>query len=76
MCYIEWAIHHYMKYANSIDQSCGLAWFIFDDISSLPATASPYDVNPAVLQQIQDGLKKVNSYCVDLHFWVLRLEPE
>jgi hypothetical protein len=61
-------IHHYMKNANSIDPSCGLAWFIFDDLSSLAATASARSVNPAVLQQIHDGLKKVNSYCVDLQF--------
>jgi hypothetical protein len=47
-------IHHYMKNANSTDPSCGLAWFIFDCISSLAATASPCNVNPAVLQQIHD----------------------
>jgi hypothetical protein len=61
-------IHHNMKNANSTDPSCGLAWFIFDDISSLAATASACNVNPAVLQQKHDGLKNVNSYCVDLQF--------
>ncbi len=61
-------IHHYMKNVNSTDPSCGLAWFIFDNVSSLAATASARNVNPAVFQQIHEGPKKVNSYCIDLYF--------
>jgi hypothetical protein len=63
-------IHYYMKIANISDPSCGLDWFIFDDIFTCCNCISP--------KRKQDtGLKKVNSYSVDLHFfWVLRLGPD
>jgi hypothetical protein len=58
-------IHHYMRTASSMSQSC-----IFDDIASLAGSMDAQNANPLILSNICKGLKNKNPYCADLHILV------
>ena len=45
-------VHHYMRIASSNTQSCGISYFIFDDMTSLAGSAVAQDVNPQILLDI------------------------
>jgi hypothetical protein len=49
-------------------QNCGISYFIFDDIASLPGSAERQNVDPAILSDICQGLKNENIYFRDLLF--------
>jgi len=49
-------------------KTCGISYFIFDDIASLAGSADAQNVDPLILSDICEGLKNENPYCTDLHF--------
>ncbi len=61
-------VHHYMRIASITSQNCGISYFIFDDIGALAGSAERQNVDPTILSDICQGLKKENSYCCDLRF--------
>jgi hypothetical protein len=61
-------VHHYMRIASSILHSCGISYFIFDDIASLAGSADTQNVDPVILSNICKGLRNENPYCVDQRF--------
>ena len=61
-------VHHYMKFASSTSQNCGISYFIFDDIASLAGSADARNVDPDILDEICNGLKDENPYSADLRF--------
>ncbi len=61
-------VHHYFKTADSTDPSCGLSYFIFDDVAAQTTSATSQNVNPSILTTLGEGLKRNNPYCRDLRY--------
>ncbi len=66
--FMNGSVHHYMRFASSTLQNCGMSYFIFDDIASLAGSADTQNVDPVILSNICKGLRNKNPYCVDLRF--------
>ncbi len=69
--FMNGCVHHYMRYASSTMQNCGISHFIFYDIASLAGSADTRNIDPVILSNICKGLGNENPYCVDLRFLVV-----
>jgi hypothetical protein len=53
--------------SSSNPQSCGLSYFVFDSSASHACLSKSGNVDKKVLNDIANGLKSENPYCIDLH---------
>ncbi len=60
-------VHHFMKTASSNNTHiCGLSYFIFDISASHALSPESRNVNKQTLNDIAEGLKRKNPYCMEL----------
>jgi hypothetical protein len=60
-------VNHFMKIASSNNtHNCGLTYFIFNNLASHALSLESRNVNKQTLNDIAEGLKCENPYCMEL----------
>jgi hypothetical protein len=65
-------VHHFFtRVSSSNPHSCGLSYFVFDSSASCTCPSESRNIVEKVLNDIANGLKSENPYCIDLHhLWI------